>query len=186
MSYRTLANILGVISIAMLIMLINTYMELCDTKDKLKNIKPVVIAKAVPVKKAKVSIQDNIPHTNKNLLNIKSLRNDKWKGQIGTDKYGHAIFKDWEYGIRAASFVLKNYSKKHEISTIEDLIYRFCEGDRENYIAFLEKNLKIKRDKKIELIKYIPKLLRYMAIYESGNHKLPDKLFACYDVLEEI
>lgn len=38
---------------------------------------------------------------NNNLFNIKSLANDTWKGQVGTDRLGHAIFADKAYSIRA-------------------------------------------------------------------------------------
>lgn len=193
MSYRVLANLYCVVMMVMFGMLVNSQFEISDLRERLSNVKPV-IKEVVKVKEkvvykqkdVQVNEQNNISHNNKNLLNIKSLKYDKWKGQIGTDRFGHAIFKDWEYGIRAASFVLKNYSKRHKIDTIESLIHRFCRGNQTEYIEYLSKSIGVKPNEKIELVKYLPKLLKYMAIYESGNHKLPDKLFACYDILAEL
>lgn len=185
MSYKMIANLCGMVMIVMLVLLVNTQNELQNTREKLYTIeKDMVKRNNTNVKKSK-SVE-SIPYKNKNLLNIKSLKNDKWKGQIGVDKHGHAIFKDWEYGIRAASYVLKNYSKKHKVDTIEDLVHRFCTGNHEAYIKFLSEKLNVNRNQKIELIKYIPKLLKYMAIFESGDHKLPDKLFASYDVIADL
>lgn len=190
MSYRAFANLCCVVMVMMLITI--GYLSITLTKERKASINQtrIIEVPVVPkVKKPKVvknAIEETIAFKNKNLLNIKSLKNDKWKGQIGEDKFGHAIFKDWEYGIRAASYVLKNYSKKHKICTIEGVINRFCTGNRDKYISFLSENLGVKPKQKIELIKYIPKLLKYMAIFESGNHKLPDRLFAGYDVIAEL
>lgn len=187
-SYRVIANVFGVVCILMLALLVKTQGELNDVRNKMMVTKPVVAAepKKKEVRKKKEFAYDSLAIQNKNLLNIKSLKNGKWKGQIGVDKHGHAIFKDWEYGIRAASYVLKNYSKKHKVNTVEDLVHRFCTGNHEAYIRFLSDKLGVKRNQKIELTKYIPRLLKYMAMFESGNHKLPDRLFASYDILADL
>lgn len=118
---------------------------------------------------------------NKNLLNIKQA-NTKWKGQVGTDRYGHVIFSSWEYGIRAAAYVLKNYHKKYKIDTIEKIVKKFTEKEDRKYIKFLCKELGLRPDQKFNIVKRMSELLKAMARYESGQ-KLPDELFIPYDIL---
>ena len=120
---------------------------------------------------------------NKNLLNVKnSWGGNKWKGQIGTDRFGHAIFSDWEYGIRAASIVLKNYANKHEIDTVQKIVKRFCTGNHQTYIKFISKKLNVSPDEKIDILKRMPELLKAMARFESGQD-IPDRFFVPYDVV---
>lgn len=121
---------------------------------------------------------------NKNPLNVKAVSGG-WEGQIGVDGQGHAIFKSWEHGMRAASIVLKNYAKRHKIDTISDVVDRFAEGNRKEYKAYLAKRLGVKADDKIDLINKMPELLRAMARFESGID-LPDVLFVPYDILARL
>lgn len=196
-SYRVYAHAMAITMIAMLALLVRVYLDKCDLEDRLDVLhaemaqnwpsQPMPTRVTVPKLTGEL-IGESLAFKNKNLLNIKSPKSGgRWKGQIGKDKFGHAIFSDWEYGIRAASFVLKNYAKQHKIATIKDLVYRFCTGNQEAYITYLCANLKVTPEQKIDLIPYIPKLLWYMAGFESGKRKgLPERLFVAYDVLSHI
>ena len=136
--------------------------------------------------RAAIVKQETLSQKNKNPLNVKALSGgDKWQGQIGRDRFGHAVFSTWEHGMRAAALVLKNYHKEHGIETVEGIVTRFAEGNREEYIAYLCKRLKVKRDQKIDIIRRMPEILRAMARYESGE-TLPDRLFVAYDILGRI
>ena len=115
---------------------------------------------------------------NKNPLNVKYSKESPWKGQIGDDGTGFAVFKSWEYGVRAASFVLKNYAKKHNISTVEGIITRFSDTDQEEYIKFVCKNMNLERDESFNVVKRMPELLRLMSRFEE--------LFAPYDVIHHL
>lgn len=119
---------------------------------------------------------------NRNPLNIKARSTDPWEGQIGRDKYGHAVFETWEHGIRAASLVLRSYAVTHEIDTVEGIINRFAEGNREAYVAFLCNRLDVRADEPLDIIARMPDLLRAMSRFESGM-ELPDKYFIAYDIL---
>jgi len=123
---------------------------------------------------------------NKNPLNIKRLGGgQKWQGQIGVDRFGHVIFTSWEHGVRAASFTLKAYARRHKVDTVEDLVSRFCEAKGKAYIAYVNyicRRLGVKSNEKIDLVEHMPKLLRIMARYESGM-PLPEELFVPYDVI---
>lgn len=196
-SYRVYAHAMAVTMIAMLALLVRVYLDKCDLEDRLDALhaemansepsQPMPAQVTVP-KLTEELIGESLAFKNKNLLNIKSPKSGgRWKGQIGEDKFGHAVFSDWEYGIRAACFVLKNYAKRHKIATIEALVYRFCTGNREAYIAYICTNLKVTPEQKIDLISYIPELLRHMAVFESGKREgLPERLFVAYDVLSHI
>lgn len=122
---------------------------------------------------------------NNNPLNVKTPREGFWKGQIGVDKQGHAIFSDVESGLRAASINLKNYAKRHKIDTIEKLVKRFAEGNNKPYINYLCKALKLKPNEKFNVVRRLPELLKYMSKFESG-YTFPAEYFLAYDVLRSI
>ena len=125
---------------------------------------------------------DTLASENRNPLNIKARSTDPWEGQVGRDKYGHAVFETWEYGIRAASLVLRSYAVTHGIDTVEGIINRFAEGNREAYVAFLCNRLDVQADEPFDVIARMPDLLRAMSRFESGM-ELPDKYFIAYDIL---
>lgn len=107
---------------------------------------------------------------NRNYLNLKSLSNgDRWKGQIGEDSFGHAIFESPAWSIRAGAITLRTYERKHGIKTVEDLVRRFAEGNQEPYIKHLCKALGVKPDQKISLTKRLPELLKAMVYFETGQ-----------------
>lgn len=126
---------------------------------------------------------------NKNPLNVKCLEGGKkWKGQIGRDKIGHAVFRTWEDGIRAAAFVLKNYESKHGINTIEDIVTRFAKAKgkvKEEYITFLCKRMRLEPNEEFSIKKRMPELLKHMTRFESGQD-FPDRFFRPYDVVSSI
>lgn len=106
---------------------------------------------------------------NRNFANVKSLKNGQvWEGQIGTDKFGHAIFKHPAYSIRACALVLKSYERRHGIRTVKDLVYRFAEGNREPYIKHLCEVLDVEPEEKISLTRRLPELLRGIVRFETG------------------
>lgn len=123
---------------------------------------------------------------NLNPLNIKQLpKGQLWQGQVGVDKFGHVIFSSWEYGVRAASFTLRSYARRHKIDTVSGLVDRFCEAKGKNYDAYVNyicRRIGVEKNQKIDLVEYMPKLLRIMARYESGMN-LPEELFVPYDVV---
>ena len=74
----------------------------------------------------KVKDNGSLAFRNRNLLNVKGKN---WQGQVGNDKFGHAVFKSWEYGVRAAAFTLRTYAVKHKLTTLESIVGRFAEGN---------------------------------------------------------
>lgn len=119
---------------------------------------------------------------NNNPLNVKALKADKWHGQIGVDRHGHVIFDTPEHGIRAAAYVLKNYSMRHGIDTIQGIVQRFATGNHESYIKYLCQRLNVQPDEKINVIHRLADLLKAMARFESGK-EWPHYMFNHYDIL---
>ena len=111
----------------------------------------------------------SLARQNRNFCNVKALQNgDVWKGQIGTDRFGHAIFSDAGYGFRAAAITIKAYEKKHGLRTLEELVGRYCQSSKKEYAAFLSKALKIPVDKPFSYTSRIHELDVAMARGESG------------------
>ena len=127
-------------------------------------------------------VNDTLAALNKNPLNVKFREDDPWEGQAGYDEFGHAVFDEWEYGIRAAALVLRSYAVIHEIDTVEGIVKRFAEGNQESYIDFLCGRLSVSPADSIDVIARMPELLRAMSRFESGMD-LPDRYFAPYDIL---
>ena len=112
----------------------------------------------------------SLARQNRNFCNVKALQNgDVWKGQIGTDRFGHAIFSDAGYGFRAAAITIKAYEKKHGLRTLEELVGRYCQSSKKEYAAFLGKALKIPVDKPFSYTSRIHELVVAMARWESGE-----------------
>lgn len=107
---------------------------------------------------------------NRNYLNIKKLSNGgRWEGQIGVDKHQHVIFSHPAFSVRAGAIILKNYEKKHGIKTIKDMIHRFAEGNREQYIKFVCDWLNVHPTQKISLTKNLHRILPAMIKFETGE-----------------
>lgn len=119
----------------------------------------------------------SLARQNRNFLNVKTLSNgDLWKGQIGTDRFGHAIFSDAAYGFRAAAITIRSYEKKHGLKTLEELVGRYCQSSRKEYAAFLGKALKIAVDKPFSYSSRMHELIVAMARWESGESVSLDKI----------
>lgn len=120
-----------------------------------------------------------------NPFNIKrSVSGNKWIGELGYDKYGHVHFSKVEYGIRAAVITLIKYYKVHKIDTVEGIIKRFCGGNAD-YVKFVCKKLKLKKNQKFNVITRIPELLLAMSQFEGGK-AIPKECVITLDTLKNI
>ena len=120
-----------------------------------------------------------------NPFNIKrSVNGNKWMGELGYDKYGHVHFSKVEYGIRAAVITLIKYYKVHKIDTVEGIIQRFCGGNAD-YVKFVCKKLKLKKNQKFNVITRMPELLLAMSQYEGGK-AIPEECVITLDTLKNI
>lgn len=57
---------------------------------------------------------------------VKTPKGDTWRGQVGSDLSGHAIFADPVYSARAFARLMRNYRFKHEIITARQLAMRYA------------------------------------------------------------
>jgi hypothetical protein len=121
-----------------------------------------------------------------NYVNVKTPngRSNYWKGQVGIDRHGHAVFKSPEWSLRAGAIVLKNYSRRHGLNTIEGIVKRFSTCNHEEYISFLCTRLGLKPDEPFNVVRRIPELLPAMVRFETGRAVAPEHV-AILDFLKE-
>ena len=102
---------------------------------------------------------------------------DEWKGLVPetqrTDK-SFCQFKSAGYGIRAMIIILRNYQRKHGISTISGIINRWAptnENDTQSYINSVAKAMGVDPDQRIDISdsRFIMKLLQAIIQHENGD-----------------
>lgn len=118
---------------------------------------------------------------NKNPMNIVAMSSkNPWRGQIGKDNENHAIFETFEHGLRAGYLTLRRYYEKHGINTLLGITSRFCEGDAKAYAKFIAQNIGVKPDEPINVLDYMPEIMKSMVRYENGFDIFPDTYFVPY------
>lgn len=104
---------------------------------------------------------------NRNPLNIKKGGTTDWKGTTGYDDEGHAIFSSFVMGIRA-SLVDLHTKLNRGVDTIQEIVYAWALGNREQYIDYLTSKTGWTRSRVIKWEKEdLRKLVFYMGIFES-------------------
>lgn len=102
---------------------------------------------------------------------------DEWKGLVPetqrTDK-SFCQFKSAEYGIRAMIIILRNYQRKHGLSTISGIINRWAptnENDTQSYINSVAKASGVDPDQRIDTSdsRFMMKLLQAIIQHENGD-----------------
>lgn len=63
---------------------------------------------------------------NNNYLNVKNNPQNPWKGSVGSDDRGHAVFDDPAFGLRAAIVTLRSYWFRHNKRTIAEILARWA------------------------------------------------------------
>lgn len=102
---------------------------------------------------------------------------DEWKGLVPqaqrTDKSFCQFIKP-EYGIRAMIIILRNYQRKHRLSTISGIINRWAptnENDTQSYINSVAKATGVDPDQRIDTSdsRFMMKLLQAIIQHENGD-----------------
>lgn len=102
---------------------------------------------------------------------------DEWKGLVPetqrTDK-SFCQFKSAEYGIRAMIIILRNYQRKHGLSTISGIINRWAptnENDTQSDINSVAKATGVDPDQRIDTSdsRFMMKLLQAIIQHENGD-----------------
>lgn len=121
---------------------------------------------------------------NNNPCNLKSSKNTKWDGQIGSDgKF--IIFESPEYGIRACAKNLKNYQHKNGLDTLRSMVYRMGpphENDTKKYVRNLSNIVGVSPDEKINVLKHLPEIIKGIIFLENGKMPYPEKMFIGYTI----
>ena len=118
---------------------------------------------------------------NRNPMNIVAMSSkNPWRGQIGKDNENHAIFETFEHGLRAGYLTLRRYYEKHGINTLIGITTRFCEGNADVYARFIAQNIGVKPDEPINVLDYMPEIMKSMVRFENGFDIFPDTYFIPY------
>jgi hypothetical protein len=127
---------------------------------------------------------------NNNYWNVKKPGNGWWRGAIGYDSRGHAIFGDPALGVRAVLRVLRTYQMKLRLESLDEIFGRYApavdtlgslpnapRNEPNRYAAFVAARLNVTPNEKviffspsgrIDDAERTKKLLRAMAEYENG------------------
>lgn len=121
---------------------------------------------------------------NNNPCNLKSSKNTKWDGQVGSDgKF--IIFESPEYGIRACAKNLKTYQHKNGLDTLRSMVYRMGpphENDTKKYVRNLSNIVGVSPDEKINVLKHLPEIIKGIIFLENGKMPYPEKMFIGYTI----
>lgn len=121
---------------------------------------------------------------NNNPCNLKSSKNTKWDGQVGSDgKF--IIFESPEYGIRACAKNLKNFQQKNGLDTLRSMVYRMGpphENDTKKYVRNLSNIVGVPPDEKINVLKHLPEIIKGIIFLENGKMPYPEKMFIGYTI----
>jgi hypothetical protein len=142
--------------------------------------------KAKPAPAPAVGRAGTLSRAARNYVNVKTPngRPNYWKGQVGIDRHGHAIFRSPEWSLRAGAIVLRNYARRHNIRTIRGIVERFSTCNHDEYAAFLARRLRIGENEPFDVVRRIPELLPAMVRFETGRAVAPEHV-AILDFLKE-
>ena len=142
--------------------------------------------KAKPAPAPAVGRAGTLSRAARNYVNVKTPngRPNYWKGQVGIDRHGHAVFKSPEWSLRAGAIVLRNYARRHHLNTIEGIVKRFSTCNHEEYISFLCRRLGLKPNEPFNVVRRMPELLPAMVKFETGRSVAPEHV-AILDFLKE-
>ncbi len=142
--------------------------------------------KAKPASAPAVGKAGTLSRSARNYVNVKTPNGkpNYWKGQVGIDRHGHAIFRSPEWSLRAGAIVLRNYARRHNIHSVRGIVERFSTCNHDEYAAFLAKRLGVGENERIDIVKRMPELLPAMVRFETGRAVAPEHI-AILDFLKE-
>lgn len=114
---------------------------------------------------------------NNNPLNI-VLTEQKWQGKVTPNTDGKfEQFTSMAYGFRAAIIILKNYMRKHKLTTIAQIVARWCpDSTQKKYVYSVCQQTGWGGNEKLICCKEtLTKLAMAMAVVECGNEILQYK-----------
>lgn len=114
-----------------------------------------------------------------NPLNIRA-GSDKWQGSIGKTDKGYLIFNSPVEGVRAATKIIRNYSDKYGIDTVEGIISRFApasENPTRAYIQNVVEKTGFQPNEKLDVKnpEVMQKLITAMINQEIGGNPYSDE-----------
>lgn len=134
---------------------------------------PPVISDAMPV-----GIRNNNP------MNVTGTG---WKGQLDdrtkTDKFGHAVFLNAHYGLRAGARNLMNMQERSGCDTIRKLVDKYCQSKKKEYIAALCSATGLDPDEKFDMKEYLYSIMKTIVRQENGQDPYSESYYVPYTFL---
>jgi len=112
---------------------------------------------------------------NRNPLNGKW--GNEWRGWVGRDDQGHAIFKSATYGYRAGAKDIMGKFRRGRVSTLHQLMCLWAEANCDKYAAFVAERVGYDVDQRLtvaDVDAVLPQLLAAIANWENGGEQYVD------------
>lgn len=128
-------------------------------------------------------VDDSVPVgiRNNNPMNIKGKG---WKGQLDdrtkTDVFGHAVFQNAHYGLRAGARNLLNMQERSGCDTIRKLVDKYCQSSKMDYITALCAATGLGPDDKFDMKEYLYVIMRTIVRQENGQDPYPESYYIPY------
>ena len=113
---------------------------------------------------------------------------DHFQGEVKSDDKEFKRFETMAHGYRAMMRILRNYQKRYQLRTIEQIIGRWAphnENNTEAYVAFVESYTGIPRGKEINIDdrETLCKLVAAMSQVENGVRAVDSEVSDGYELL---
>lgn len=99
-----------------------------------------------------------------------------WRGLIGSDETGKAVFRTALEGIRAMYIDLRTGFERDREDTVREIITEWSATDREPYIKFISRFLGVGPDEPLELASVRVPLIKGITQFENGQQPYSDEL----------
>jgi hypothetical protein len=122
-------------------------------------------------------VGDALDKWDNNPLNIRGTDSDNtaWVGEKPSERNAknYVGFLNEKYSFRAGFIIIRNYRRRHGLSTIRDILYRWAppsdNNHTENYIRYVADKMGVSDDYQAT-DSDMSEMLAYMADFETGEH----------------
>lgn len=97
-----------------------------------------------------------------------------WRGLVGRDATGKAVFRTAIDGIRAAYIDLRTGFERDREDTVREIIMEWSATDQEPYIDFVSRWLGVHPDQRLDLASSAVPLLEAIFYFENGEQPYPE------------
>lgn len=123
-----------------------------------------------------------------------NLKGRGWKGQVGIDKQGFAVFSRPEWGLRMMARVLKNYHQNSKLNTVNAILEKYAKDEQmtpkqlanlQAYKQYVAIKLDIGVNEQFNVPMKMAALMKAMISWENGSNPYPDYMLAIAEFMGE-